>query len=226
MAAASSRTEHPLGEGGQLDSEEGVRVLDGLGHGARAGGRRAGLGTVSQSTPPTTLMKMASAPLVVAAAVRVERGADLLEERLGAGHREQRELEQDERLDDLGVVEGQLGRDRPTAGVAGDVSAPHTEMIEECGSVGGVIHDAHRPHGAGAADPTTLVVPDQLVAAGQLRFGDERQEPVGQDGTDQQHGFARPDHLVLELDAIDLCSLHESSSDWPCWGLVVPNQEA
>ena len=26
--------EHPLGEGGQLDSEEGVRVLDGLGHGA------------------------------------------------------------------------------------------------------------------------------------------------------------------------------------------------
>ena len=99
--------------------------------------------------------------------------------------------------------------------------ALHPEMIEECGSVVGVVHDAHRPHGVGAADPATLVVADQLVAIGQLRFCDERQEPIGEDGADEQHGFTRSDHLVLELDAIDRCDLHESSSDLS-WGLVVP----
>ena len=124
--------------------------------------------------------------------------------------------------DDLGVVEGQLGGDRRAAGVAGDVRARHAEMVEERGGVGGVVRDAHRPRGVGAADPATLVVADQLVAVGQRRFREERQEPVGEDGADEQHRFARSDHLVLELDAVDLCDLHESSSDLLGRGLVVP----
>ena len=97
------------------------------------------------------------------------------------------------------------------AGVAGDVGARHSEMVEERRGVGGVVGDAHRRRGVGAADPTPLVVSDQLVAVGQRRFGQERQEAVGEDGADEQHRFARSDHLVLQLDAVDLCDLHGSS---------------
>ena len=80
------------------------------------------------------------------------------------------ELQQDQRVHGLGMVEGQLGGDRRAAGVAGDVGARHAEVVEERGRVGGVVRDAHRRRGVGAADPTALVVADQLVAVGQRRF--------------------------------------------------------
>ena len=70
----------------------------------------------------------------------------------------------------LGMVEGQLGGDRRAARVADDVGAPHTEGVEQRGSVGGVIADAHRRRGVRALDPAALVVPDQLVAVGEHRF--------------------------------------------------------
>jgi hypothetical protein len=56
------------------------------------------------------------------------------------------------------------------------------------------------------------VVSDQLVAIGQRRFFDERQEAVGEDGADEQYGFARSDHLVFQFYAVDLYALHASSS--------------
>ena len=86
------------------------------------------------------------------------------------GHREQRQLQQDQRVHGLGMVERQLGGDRGAARVAGDVGARHAEVVEERGGVGGVVGDAHRGWGVGAADPTPLVVADQLVAVGQRRL--------------------------------------------------------
>jgi hypothetical protein len=59
------------------------------------------------------------------------------------------------------------------------------------------------------------VVSDQLVAVGNRRFGNERQKPVGEDRADEQHRLARADHLVFQLDAVDLRVLHESSSRSP-----------
>jgi hypothetical protein len=41
-----------------------------------------------------------------------------------------------------------------------------------------------------AAHPTALVVHDDPIAIGELSFGDERDEPVGQDGRDQEQGLA------------------------------------
>ena len=90
----------------------------------------------------------------------------------------------------VGVVKGELGGDCCAAGVAGDVGAPHAEVGEERCGVGGVVGDAHWWRGVGAADPTALVVSDQLVAVGQCRFCEERQEPVGEDRADEQHRFA------------------------------------
>ena len=65
------------------------------------------------------------------------------------------------------MVEGQLGCDRRAGGMPHDVSAPYTELVEQSGSVGGVVPDAHRRWGVRAADPAPLVVPDQLVTADQ-----------------------------------------------------------
>jgi len=56
------------------------------------------------------------------------------------------------------------------------------------------------------------VVPDELVAVGERRFRQQRQEAVGDDGADEQHGFARSAHLVVQIYAVDCCALHESSS--------------
>ena len=214
-------TEHPIGDGGQLDSEEGVSVLDGMGHGAGETlvEHRSARGPVDTADEA---QEDGQGGLVITVRVGLERGTGLLEERLRAGHREQRQLEQHEGLDDLRVVEGELGCHRATGGVAGNVRARHPEIGEEGRRVIGVIHDAHWPDGAGAAHPATPVVADQLVAIGQLRFCHERQEPVGEDGADEQDGLTRSDHLVLELDTIDLCDLHESSSDLSRSGQDVP----
>ena len=138
-------------------------------------------------------MNMANAPAWSPLPYASNTGPAGFEERLAAGHREQRRLQQGQRVHLLGVVEGQLGRDRRAAGVARDVGAPHTEMVEQRGSVGGVVRDAHRRRRVGAADPTPLVVADQLVAVGQRRFCEERHEAVGEDMADEQHGFARSD---------------------------------
>ena len=67
----------------------------------------------------------------------------------------------------LGVVESQLGCDRRAGRVPRDVSAPDTEMVEQSGSVGGVVFHGHGRRGVRATDPAPLVVPDQLVMVGQ-----------------------------------------------------------
>jgi hypothetical protein len=63
-------------------------------------------------------------------------------------------------------------------------------MVEERRGVIRVVRDAHRWRGMGAADPTTLVIPDQLVPAGQGLLRQERDEPVGENRTDEQHRLA------------------------------------
>ena len=70
----------------------------------------------------------------------------------------------------LGMVERQLGATAAPLEWPGDVGARHAEVVEERGGVGGVVRDAHRRLGVGAADPAALVVPDQLVAVGQRRL--------------------------------------------------------
>jgi len=63
-------------------------------------------------------------------------------------------------------------------------------MVEDRSGVGGVVRNVHGRRGVCAANPTPLVISDQLVVVGQRRFGKERQEPVGEDGADEQDGFA------------------------------------
>ena len=110
------------------------------------------------------------------------------------------------------MVECQLHGDRRAAGVAGDVGAPHAEMVEQRRGVGGVVGDAHRRRGVRASDPTALVIPDELVAVGERRFREQRQEAVRDDRADEQHRLARSGHLVLQFHVVDLYALHGSSS--------------
>ena len=86
-----------------------------------------------------------------------------------------------ERVHVLGVVECQLRGDRRAAGVAGDVGGSHAEMVEQRRGVGGVVGDAHRRRGVGASEPAALVVADELVAVGERRFCEQRQEAVRDD---------------------------------------------
>jgi hypothetical protein len=62
----------------------------------------------------------------------------------GAGHGEQRQLEQHEGGDSVGLIEGQLSGDGGAAGVAGDVSPGDAQMIEQGGGVGSVVGNADR----------------------------------------------------------------------------------
>ena len=162
-------TECPLGEGGELDAEEGVGVLDRLRPRARKtlfeyGSARCPVEAADDAHED------GQRALVVAVSVCLERRSGLLEERFAAGQREQRQLQQDQRVHGLGMVECQLGSDRRAAGVAGDVGARNSEMVQERCGVGGVVRDAHWRRGVGAADPAPLVVSDQLVVVGQRRF--------------------------------------------------------
>src|SRR4051812_43817287 len=92
-----------------------------------------------------------------------------------------------------------------------DVSAPQTEVLEQRRSVGGVLCDAHWRWSVRAADPTPLVVSDQLVAVGQCRLWQERYEAVGDEHVDQQQGLPCSTHLVFQLYAVDSCTVHDSS---------------
>ena len=202
--------ERPFGQGGQFDAEHGVGVLDRLCH-------RTGKSLFEQGSAGGPVQAAADAEedgprcLVVAACVCLERGPGLLEDGFAAGHREQPRLQQGQRVHGVGVVECELGGGVRAGGVAGDVGARQAEVVKECRGVGGVVGDGHWRRGGAAAGPTPLVVADQLVAVSQCRFGQQRQESVGEDGADEQHRFARSDHLVFQLDAVDRCAVHGSS---------------
>ena len=161
--------ERPLGQRGQLDAEERVGVRDRLRH-------RAGNPLLEQGHGSRPLEAAHGAHEdrqrtgVVAAGVRLERRLDLREEGSETGHRDQRRLQQHERVNVLGVVERQLRGDRPAARVACDVDGSQTEMVEQGRGVGGVVGDAHGRRGVCASDPAALVVPDELVAVGERRF--------------------------------------------------------
>ena len=166
----------------------------------------------SHSRPLAAATNMANAPEWSPLRVCLEHRAGGVQERIAERQRDQRRLQQRERVHLLGVVEGQLGCDRRAGGVARDVGAPHTEVLEQRRGVGGVIGDAHRRRGVRAADPTPLVVADELVAVGQRRLWKERHEAVGDEHVDQQHGLACSAHLVFQFDAVDVYALHGSSS--------------
>src|SRR5215211_3607359 len=106
--------------------------------------------------------------------------------------------------------------------MARDVSAAHIEVLEQRRGVRGVLCDAHRRWSVRAADPTPLVVPDQLVTACQRRLRKERDEAVGDEHVDQQHRLPCSAHLVFQLYAVDLRTVHDFS-----WlGLMVVNPYA
>ena len=136
-------------------------------------------------------MNMANAPEWSPLLYASNTGAACFTNASAPRQREQRELQQYQRVDRLGMVECQLGGDLRARGVTCDVSAPQTEMLEERRSVGGVVSNGHRRRSVGAADPAALVVSNQLVAVGKLRYRKERQKAVGKDGVDEQHGLAR-----------------------------------
>ncbi len=211
MAAACSGPNVHSVDGGQLDSEEGVGILDRLRNhtGDPVLEQRSTLLPVEAACGGHEHGKRAR---VVTASVCLEHRAGGFQERTAERQRHQRRLQQSERVHLLGVVEGQLGCDRRAGGVARDVSAPHTELLEQRRGVGGVIGDAHRRRSVGAADPTPLVVPDQLVAVGQCRLCKERHEAVGDQHVDQQHGLPCSAHLVFQVDAVDVYALHGSFS--------------
>ena len=100
--------ELPLGQGGQLDAEEGVGIADCVRD-------RAGRPLLEQRLACWPVEAAHGAhehgqrPHVVAAFVCLERRPGLFEECPAAGHREQRHLEQDQRVHGLGLVECQLG---------------------------------------------------------------------------------------------------------------------
>ena len=154
--------ERPLGDGGQLDSEEGVGILDRLRDHTRDPllEQRSTLFPIEAACGGHEHGKRAR---VVAASVCLEHRAGGFQERTAERQRHQRRLQQSERVHLLGVVEGQLGSDRRAGGMARDVSAPHTEVLEQRRGVGGVLSYAHRRWSVRAADPTALVVSDQLV---------------------------------------------------------------
>jgi len=134
--------ERPLGQRGQLDAEERVGVPDRLRH-------RAGNPLLEQGRGPRRLEAAhgvhedRQGTGVVAARVRLERRLDLLEEGFETGHRDQRRLQQHERMHVLGMVERHLRGDRRAARVARDVDGAQTEMVEYGRGVGGVVRDAH-----------------------------------------------------------------------------------
>ena len=160
----------------------------------------------SQSRPLAAATNMANAPEWSPLRVGLEHRGGGVQERTAERQRHQRRLQQGERVHLLGVVEGQLGSDRRAGRVAGDVGAPHTEVLEQRRGVGGVIADAHRRRGVRAAHPAPLVVPDQLVAVCQRRLWKERHEAVGDEHVDQQHRLACSAHLVFEFYAVDVCA--------------------
>ena len=109
------------------------------------------------------------------------------------------------------MVQRQLGGDRSAAGVSRDVGLADPEVVEQGRGVGRVVGDADRSWSAGAADPATLVVADQLVTVGEDRFCQQRQEAVCEHRADEQHRLSRTHELVLQLHAVDRCAFHGSS---------------
>ena len=105
--------ERPLGEGGQLDAEERVGVLDRLRDRARQPLVEQRLGRSAQSSAAHDAHEDGEGAFVVAAAVGLERRPGLLEEGLAAGHREQRQLEQDQRVHASRDGRGPAGRRPP-----------------------------------------------------------------------------------------------------------------
>ena len=91
------------------------------------------------------------------------------------------------------------------------MGAPDADLVEQRRGVGGVVGDADRRRGVGASEPAAPVIADQLVAVGERRFCQQRQEAVRDDRVHKQHRLARPGHLVLQFDSIDVYALHGSS---------------
>jgi hypothetical protein len=114
----------------------------------------------------------------------------------------------------LGPGSSRSKGDGATQGVARQVGASHPEVVQEPHRVVGLLGDAGRPRviGGGAAAETSPVVADPLEAP-ERRFGHQRLQGVGEVGAvDEQHRLARPHHLILEFDPVDLDVFHDCSS--------------
>jgi hypothetical protein len=108
----------------------------------------------------------------------------------------------------------ELQGDRSTEGVPHHVGAIHPDVVEEPDGVLGLHGNAGRPRldRAGAPTQTPPVVADVLEAR-ERRLGHERLQGVGEvPAVDEQDRRARPHHLVLQFDAVDLGVFHDDSS--------------
>ena len=156
----------------EFDAEEGVGVLDRLGDATRDVLVDYGLAGLPVETAHCA-QEAGHCPLVVASAVGLQGGPRILEEGV-AGHREQRRLQQGQRVHDLGTVERELEDDRPllewparcTRRTPRWSSRPPASAAWSAMLTGG--------EGVGAPGPTPPVVPDHAVAVGQRRLGEER----------------------------------------------------
>ena len=100
---------------------------------------------------------------MVAGPVGLHRRARFCEQALRAGDGEQRRLEQCERMNAIGVVEGELEGDRATAGVAGDVRSTDAKFVKQGSGIRSVVRDAHRRSRVRTTAPAALVVSDQAI---------------------------------------------------------------
>ena len=153
-------------------------------------------------------MKIASAFSWSPAAYASKAGPTFWKNACGPRQREERRLQENESVHDLGTVQRHLQGDGAAAGVAGDVRPRHIEVLEQRRRVNHVIGDAHRRRGVRAPGPAALVVSDEAVAVRERAFGQERQKAVCQHRADEQDRLAGSLDFVLQLHAIDGCFLH------------------
>ena len=90
-----------------------------------------------------------------------------------------------------------------------DVRALDREVAHQRAAVLRLLREADRTGQAVAARVAAAVVAEHGVAAGENALLDQRREEVGADaGMDEHDRLAGAADLVLELDAVDGCSLH------------------
>src|SRR4029078_7069958 len=94
--------------------------------------------------------------------------------------------------------------------MSAEVRAARVEKFARRRGVPRVIADGHRPRRVSAPCPATLVVRDEPITVGQGVLGEERDKPVGKDRRNQQQSLARSLYFVLQLNAVDVCFVHNT----------------
>ena len=97
--------------------------------------------------------------------------------------------------------------------MAGDVGRRDAELVDDRGGVRSLATEADRPLGNRAPGKAAPVVVDEPVPISERSLLGQRPHRLGDvRAMDEQHGRSRalPDDLVLELEAVDGNSFHQS----------------